>query len=138
MMKKLISTGAVVALIAVAGGCGGSDTAASGSTATTAATTAATTDSTMSTMDTATAHLHVTVNGGKTSGDTAPKVKLGQKVMIHITSDTADEAHLHGYDKEIALKANTEAMIEFTADIAGRFEFELHHSGLKVMELTVQ
>ncbi len=137
MMKKLISTGAVVALIAVAGGCGGSDTAASGSTTTTAAT-MSTMDTTTTSMDTATAHLHVTVNGGKTSGDTAPKVKLGQKVMIHITSDTADEAHLHGYDKEIALKANTEAMIEFTADIAGRFEFELHHSGLKVMELTVQ
>jgi len=134
MINKLLSTVTVIAISLALGGCGGSGT----STATTSTT--AMTESTMSTtghtMDEA--HLHVAVKDGKVSGDTKPTVKLGSKVMIHITSDKADEAHLHGYDKEIELTAGKEAMITFTADIAGRFEFELHHSGLKAMELTVE
>lgn len=134
MITKLLSTVAVIVFSLALGGCGGSGT--STATPSTTAMNESTMSTTAHTMDEA--HLRVSVKDGNASGDTKPTVKLGSKVMIHITSDKADEAHLHGYDKEVELTAGKEAMIEFTADIAGRFEFELHHSGLKAMELTVE
>lgn len=140
MITKRWSPCAVIALALVlgAGGCGGSDTAS-----TTPATTTAMTQSTVSTGSTTAddhgeRNLRVSLTAGTASGDTKPTVTLGSTVMIHITSDTADTAHLHGYDKEIELVAGKEATLEFTADIPGRFEFELHHSGAKAMELTVK
>jgi hypothetical protein len=133
--RRAACTLIAVALVLGAGGCGGSDTAS-----TTPATTTAATQSTIST--TVDAHeerqLRVAVTHGTASGDTRPTVTLGSTVMLHITSDTADTAHLHGYDKEIELAAGKESMFEFTADIPGRFELELHHSGTKAMELTVK
>ncbi len=54
------------------------------------------------------------------------KLIQGQKVLINITSDTADEVHFHGYDLSIELEANKAGEISFTATQTGRFEFELH------------
>jgi hypothetical protein len=53
------------------------------------------------------------------------QVKVGTQVVIKVTSDIADEVHLHGYDKFIDLKSGTEGQLTFVADKTGRFEFEL-------------
>ncbi len=47
--------------------------------------------------------VNVTVANGKVnpSGATV-KVKAGQTVLVTAVSDTADEVHIHGYDKELA------------------------------------
>ena len=55
------------------------------------------------------------------------RVKQGDHVTLRWTADAAMEIHLHGYDIEKELKpgANPEVM-DFTADIAGRFPVEIH------------
>lgn len=65
------------------------------------------------------------------------RVDEGQTVMLKITSDVTDEAHLHGYDKVLQLQPNQESTIEFTADKTGRFELELHELGKPIGAIEV-
>lgn len=65
------------------------------------------------------------------------KVHLGDRVELKVTSDQDDEAHLHGYDKEIELKAGTPGTVDITANIPGIFEVELHRSNLQLLQLEV-
>jgi hypothetical protein len=82
--------------------------------------------------------LTLTVSGGKASGDTdRVVVALGTPVTINVTSDAADEVHVHGYDKETQIPAGGTGSVAFTADIPGVFEVELHESGLQLLQLQV-
>ena len=65
-------------------------------------------------------------------------VPLGTPVRIVITSDVADEGHLHGYDKEIELAPGVSGTISFTADTPGVFDLELHGSDAKLARLEVR
>ena len=65
------------------------------------------------------------------------KIKKGQTVRIIVTSDKADEVHVHGYDIEKELAAGQTGTIEFTADQTGRFEVETHHQGLQLFQFEV-
>ena len=64
-------------------------------------------------------------------------VRRGRAVLIVITSDTADEFHLHGYDRELELTPHVPGVLRFVADQPGVFEAELHRSGDRVFELRV-
>ncbi|WP_214107798.1 hypothetical protein [Acrocarpospora catenulata] len=66
------------------------------------------------------------------------EVAKGQQVKITVTSDVADEAHVHGYDKSAALAPGAPATIDFVADQDGLFEVETHESGLQLLQLAVQ
>ncbi|MFN2494628.1 MAG: hypothetical protein ABR608_01795 [Pseudonocardiaceae bacterium] len=82
--------------------------------------------------------LTITVSGGKASGDTdRVAVPLGTPLTINVTSDAADEVHVHGYDKETRIPAGGTGSVAFTADIPGVFEVELHESGLQLLQLQV-
>ncbi|MGH3520452.1 MAG: hypothetical protein ACRDQ7_24340 [Haloechinothrix sp.] len=79
-----------------------------------------------------------TVEGGKrTKGPDRIEVGAGDTVTIEVTSDTADELHVHGYDEVLELTPGEQATLEFTADIPGVFEIELHGSGGLVAQLRV-
>ncbi|MFC5183542.1 hypothetical protein [Actinomadura harenae] len=54
-----------------------------------------------------------------------------------MTSDVADEFHLHGYDRELALVPGRPGTVRLVASVPGVFEAELHHSGARVFELQV-
>jgi hypothetical protein len=83
--------------------------------------------------------IEIEVKAGKvTKGGGKHEVKLGRKVVLEILSDSDDEVHVHGYDKEAELKAGTPTKVSFTADVPGVFEVELHHSELELCELQVQ
>lgn len=60
------------------------------------------------------------------SPDRRVRVEKGQTVRIELTSDQADEVHVHTYDLEVAVGAGGSATLEFEADIAGQFEVESH------------
>src|SRR5262245_33489879 len=113
-------------LVLVLAGCGGSDdgetTEAAATTATTTTTTAATTTrpattrpasttqpatttkpetttkpATTTTREPKATTIRIDVVGGKPAGGIArPSVKKGDHVVLVVTSDTADEVHLHG------------------------------------------
>jgi hypothetical protein len=61
----------------------------------------------------------------------------GEEIRFAVSSDTADEVHVHGYDVEAEVAAGETAKFGFPADLEGVFEVELHHSGAQIAELTV-
>ncbi|MGY1730007.1 hypothetical protein ACI798_00690 [Geodermatophilus sp. SYSU D01045] len=82
--------------------------------------------------------LAVQVAGGQVTGDTGRvPVPAGEHVTLTVTGDVADEVHVHGYDLEAALAPGTPATVEFTADVPGVFEVELHGAGTVLLSLQV-
>jgi hypothetical protein len=81
----------------------------------------------------------LTVTSGEVSGETGRVVaELGSEVRIEVTADVADEVHVHGYDLTVDTVPGRPVTIEFTADIPGVFEVELHGSSLPLARLQVQ
>jgi hypothetical protein len=82
--------------------------------------------------------IEVTVAGGAVVGGAQRKqVPLGQAVVLRVTSDVADEVHVHGYDKKADVASGGTAEISFTADIPGIFEVELENAKLKLVDLEI-
>jgi hypothetical protein len=75
------------------------------------------------------AKVEVTIADGKVAPDPSRKVEVatGDHVHLSVTSDHADEVHVHGYDIEKEVSAGGTVTIDFTADIPGQFEVEVHH-----------
>jgi hypothetical protein len=65
------------------------------------------------------------------------RVARGTAVRITVTSDTAEEFHLHGYDRTLRLAPGRPGTLTLTADRPGVFEAELHGSRLRLFELRV-
>lgn len=123
----------------VAAGCGGNnETATTAETPTISATTtvppvAPTTPTTREQM------INVRIAGGKpVGGIVRAKVKKGQRVLLVVRSNVADEVHIHGYDVKQDVPAGGTARIHFMAAIPGVFEVELEDRGLQIAELTVR
>jgi hypothetical protein len=76
--------------------------------------------------------------GGNVTGGGRRSATVGQTVVIKVTSDIADEVHLHGYDKKANAAPGTVATITFVADNPGIFEVELEKKGLRLFELEVK
>jgi hypothetical protein len=82
--------------------------------------------------------IEVTVAHGRVSGDTGRvPVALGTPVTLVITSDAADQVHVHGYDLEQELTPDTPATLQFDATVPGVFEVELHETGTVLLRLQV-
>ena len=82
--------------------------------------------------------IEVQVSGGQVSGDTGRvPVAAGEHVTLVITSDVADEVHVHGYDLESELSPGQPTEIAFDAAIPGVFEVELHEAGTQLLSLQV-
>ena len=80
----------------------------------------------------------IAVAGGQVTGDTGRlKVALGDKVVIRVTGDTADEVHLHGYDVTMPVAPGQPAELAFEATIPGVFEIELEDAGVGLASLQV-
>ena len=82
--------------------------------------------------------VEVTVRDGRPhTASGRVKVRRGATVEIAVTSDTAEEFHLHGYDRTLTLRPGGTSTLRLVADTPGVFEAELHHSGARVFELQV-
>lgn len=76
----------------------------------------------------------LTVNIVISKGKTTPNgekinVRVGQKVILNVISDTDDEIHAHigGDGYELPVQAGTPARGSFTLQSPGSFEVESHH-----------
>jgi hypothetical protein len=124
--RQLVAATAAAVVMIVATGCGDDATTSSSTPANAPLdTTGATT-------------IEVGYAGGAITGGGKRSAALGQTVIIKVTSDTADEVHLHGYDKKADAAPGTVATITFKADKPGIFEVELEKKGLKLFELEVK
>lgn len=82
--------------------------------------------------------IDVKVKGGKVSGNTGRvTVPLGTPVVLSVSSDVADEIHVHGYDRMATVPAGTTASVTFTANKPGVFDVELENSKLQLLQLQV-
>ena len=109
-------------------------------TTTQAATTAAATTEAppATTAPTAPTTIAIAVAGGQpTGGIQRVTLSKGEKVVLVVTSDVADEIHLHGYDLSADVAAGGSAEIPFTADTVGTFEVELEERGVQLAELQI-
>lgn len=78
------------------------------------------------------------VDGAPKGGIVREKVDQGERVVIIVSSDVADEVHLHGYDVSRPVAAGGTARLRFRATIPGRFEVELEERGVPIGEISVQ
>ena len=77
-------------------------------------------------------------NGKVQMPDDVVELSLGEPVRLEITSDTADEVHVHGYERKAEVAPGQKVVLEFNADIPGTFEVEFEDAGLKLFELQVR
>jgi hypothetical protein len=83
--------------------------------------------------------IELTIKGGDVQGGVRREaVKQGSAVTLRITSDEADELHVHGYDLKTDLVPGQSTDLTFLAKIPGVFEVELERLGKKVLELEVR
>ena len=81
----------------------------------------------------------VTVRGGSVvEGASRQRATLGQPVTVRVTSDVADEVHVHGYDKKVPVAAGRTAEVTFVANIPGVFEVEFERSHRQLFTLEVR
>ena len=83
------------------------------------------------------ARAEITVTDGDVSGPERVEIEQGQGVVLVVESDVADEVHVHGYDLLRSVSPGEPARLEFRAEMAGRFEVELHEQELPLTELVV-
>ena len=77
------------------------------------------------------------------ASDTAPTVQRfsvtqGRQVELIVTSEIADEVHVHGYDLMGDVAPGMPVTIAFKATAPGRFEIELEEHKLQIGELEVR
>jgi len=115
-------------------GCGGDSTndavTTTETTATAPTTTADTTTTTETTQTTPASEAKVimvnVVKGVPKGGIQRPTVHKGDKVVLVVRTDSGEAVHLHGYNIEKDVVPGQAVRMPFTANIAGRFEVELH------------
>lgn len=80
----------------------------------------------------------VLVRGGKPSGGIKKlSFKGGNEIRFTVSSDVADEIHVHGYDLKKDVKAGGKVSFAFKGDIEGVFEVELENAGVQIASLKV-
>ena len=82
--------------------------------------------------------IEVSYAGGEISGvESQVPVKVGEQVLLRVTSDVAEEIHVHGYDLYADIPAGGTGEVTFAAELAGRWEVELHKAGRPLFTLRV-
>ena len=82
--------------------------------------------------------VEVSLAGGRPDGGVVKvNVEVGSVIALHVTSDTDDIVHVHGYDILRTVGPNADAHFAFTAEIPGVFEVELEDSHQLILELEI-
>lgn len=132
-MRVALMLAAVTAGAIALAGCGGdstNDAVTTTETTATAPTTTADTTTTETTQTTPASEAKVimvnVVKGVPKGGIQRPTVHKGDKVVLVVRTDSGEAVHLHGYNIEKDVVPGQAVRMPFTANIAGRFEVELH------------
>ncbi len=83
--------------------------------------------------------LTLVLEDGEVTGDTPlARLTAGRPVRLTVTSDVADELHVHGVDETLDLEPGEPSVLEFTPGSPGRFEVELHEASRVLTRLQVR
>jgi heme/copper-type cytochrome/quinol oxidase subunit 2 len=82
----------------------------------------------------------ISYSGGRVTSSAGSRLQVsrGQTVRLVVTSDVAEEVHVHGYDRRGEVAPGQTVTVTFTADIAGIFEVELEKSHKLLLRLEVR
>jgi FtsP/CotA-like multicopper oxidase with cupredoxin domain len=82
--------------------------------------------------------VRIRVKGGEPVGGAEEiEVDKGDRLMIDVTADAPDHAHLHGYDIEKDVGPGQTAKFRVKANLEGIYELELHDSGAQLAKVRV-
>lgn len=133
-VKTLAMAGVVALALA---GCSNKETAPSGSSSASAT---ATTQLSNPQAPPARVYIDVTIAGGTaTPLNQQVEAKLGQPIIVRVNSDAADQLHVHSNPEHtFTIKAEKDQQFQFTVDVPGKVDVELHHLDKTVATITVQ
>lgn len=78
-------------------------------------------------------------NGTVSPANTRTEAEVGERIMLRVDSDTADELHVHSDPAHtFAVAAASGQEFGFTVTVPGQVEIELHHAGRTVTTLLVR
>ena len=137
MKRVVLAAACVLAAVALAG-CGSDDGESASSSDTTATTVTTTTETTTTEAGTPTIVRIIVVDGQSQGGIVRQTVNKDDQVVLVVTSDVADEIHLHGYDIARDVDAGGTVRLPFKATIPGRFEAELESRSVQIADITVE
>jgi hypothetical protein len=136
---------AVVLPLVLLAGCGGSDDAADSTSSTTASAAPSLTSSSSTGPETTTTSaeagrvLQITVAGKQvTPSPGTVELRVGERLSLTVTSDVANELHIHGFEVEKELQPNQAVTVELVGQDRGTFEVETHHPELLLAKITVR
>jgi len=75
--------------------------------------------------------------GAVTGGVQRYSVPVNATVELVVSSDVADEVHVHGYDRKSFVTAGASTTIEFAANLTGVFDVELEQRAAPLASLQV-
>ncbi|HEY8193185.1 MAG TPA: hypothetical protein VIF36_04600 [Gaiellaceae bacterium] len=85
------------------------------------------------------ARVRITIkNGLPVGGPPRVTVAKGRRVVLVVSSDVADEVHVHGYDLMRDVAPGRPATIQFRATIVGTVEAELEGRGVQIATITTK
>ncbi|CAM2826209.1 hypothetical protein BST27_04900 [Mycobacterium intermedium] len=76
-------------------------------------------------------------NGQVTPTNAKMNATVGEQITLHVTSDVKDELHVHSVpDHKFEVAASPNQQFQFSVDVPGNVDVELHH--LKRTVVTIQ
>jgi hypothetical protein len=84
--------------------------------------------------------INVTIAHGQVNPSNATlQGKVKQPITLHVTSDAADELHVHSTpDHKFQVAAAPSQIFQFSVNVPGKVEVELHHLERTVATIQVQ
>lgn len=133
-----VKTFAVAGVVALAlAGCGKNESASGSSSSATAT---GTTQLSNPQAPPARVYIDVTIAGGTaTPLNQQMQAKLGEPIILRVNSDAADQLHVHSSPEHtFDIKPAKDQQFQFTVDVPGKVDVELHHLDKTVATITVQ
>lgn len=84
--------------------------------------------------------IDVTINAGEVTPTNAElQGKVGEPIVIRVNSDAADELHVHSVPEHTyPIEARPAQSFQFTVEVPGRVEVELHELNRTIATIQVQ
>jgi plastocyanin len=81
----------------------------------------------------------VTVTGKQvTPAPSTINLAVGETLTLTVTSDHADELHIHGFEIEKTLEAGKPLSVTVTGSQPGLYDVETHHPELRLLQIAVR
>jgi hypothetical protein len=126
----------------ITAGCGGSDSgsAASGSASSSQPSTVSPSDMSNDQAPPTRLVVDVQIKGGNvTPTNEQLQAAVKEQIVIRVNSDAADELHVHSTpDHKFNVEAKPNQTFQFTVDVPGKVDVELHHLNKTIATIAVQ